>query len=62
MNQNDTEWTEVESKTVVPPHVIQGRALLLRLQKVIQALIDKDQKQIALLREQQHRKKHGGGA
>ena len=61
MSQNDTEWVEIESKTVVPPPVIQGRALLLRLRKVMQALIDKDQKQIALLREQQYRKKHGGG-
>ncbi len=57
-----TQWKEIESKTVMPPHLIQGRALLIRLRDILQALVDKDQKEIVLLREQQHRSKHGGGA
>ena len=57
-----TEWADLEGKTITPPQVVKSREALIRLKRMLEGLLEKDQKEVARLREQLHRRKHGGGA
>jgi len=58
----DPKWQEVGGQMVVPAVVNSQREALLRLKSLIESMIAKEQQNLAIVREQLHRMKHGGGS
>lgn len=58
----DPKWEEVGGQMVQPAIVVQQKEALLRLRALIEAEIAKEQKNVAFVREQLHRMRHGGGS
>lgn len=60
---SDTEgWQEVGGRRVQPGLVAQQCEALFRLKKVLEEVIDREKKNVAVVREQLHRMKYGGGS
>lgn len=58
---DEGSWQDVEGKRVVPPYVGRQREILLTLRGLAEDNIARDQKKLAVLRQQLHRIRHGGG-
>jgi chromosome condensin MukBEF ATPase and DNA-binding subunit MukB len=56
------QWREVESRSVQPDVVGRSVTVLTQLRDFLEKMLAQDQAQIASLREQLHRLKHGGGS
>lgn len=62
MSDETKEWREMGGKTVVPEHVRRTQNALLKLKALIEQMVASDESQVAAVREQLHRMKHGGGS
>ena len=58
----EPKWQEVGGQMVRPTIVDQQREALLKLRALLEAEIAKEQKNVAIVREQLHRMRHGGGS
>jgi len=55
-------WQEFGGGTFQPDAAVRTRKSLLKLRGVMQQVLAGEEKRLALLKEQLHRNKHGGGA
>lgn len=62
MSDQNNQWQEVGGKTVQPKIVQQQMKALLRLRNLLQGVVEREKKNVAVAREQLHRMKHGGGS
>jgi len=56
------KWKEVGGQSHTPKIVKDQRSALLRLKQILEGEVLAHQKKLAIVREQLHRMKHGGGS
>lgn len=60
--QKQSEWTNIPEQTITPEAAVRARKALVKLQGAVEWMIASEQKRLAILRQQLHRAKHGGGS
>jgi hypothetical protein len=56
------KWRKVDEHTIRPEAADKAQDALLKLKEIVEGMIQTEQNNLAALREQLYRVKHGGGA